>query len=214
MWTEDSILNTYHARTSCGDIFQAFCNALGEHCEQRRMKYTKSKPKIVFNDSKVQIVLTFNSSRSNMAGRYVAVELGVVIDDLEWNNERKKHGKNPSSVLNNFSIFSKKLEGVPPGTIRIENVFGEQLERTEENSESEFRYNKNFNVYGIDQQKFKTLIDFLDSKVFTWSSQIHDADKMKELIENVGNWGRPFIEEHNFKEYIQFKHPKLLNLER
>jgi hypothetical protein len=94
--------------------------------------------------------------------------------------------------LNNFSLFSKKLENVPKGTIRIENIFGEQLERIEENSESEFRYNKNFNIYAIDQNRFKILIDFLDSKVFSWSSQIHEYNKIKELIENVGGWGRSF----------------------
>jgi hypothetical protein len=82
MWPEESILNRYNEYTPCGDIFQAFCNALGQYYERKGMKYSKSRPKIVFNESSIEIELTFNSSRSNMPGRYVAVEPGVSIYDL------------------------------------------------------------------------------------------------------------------------------------
>lgn len=212
MWSENSILNRQNEHIACGDIFQAFCDALGNHYEKSGMKYYKSKPTIVYKDSKVQIELTFNSSRSNMPGKYVAVELGASIQDLEWNKERQKNGKDEASVLNNFTLFSKKLDNVPKGTIQIENVFGERLERNEQHADSEFRYNKNFNAYGIDYTKFKILTNFLDSKVFIWSNYLHEHDKMKELIANVGSWGKMFTKTDDFREYIRYKYPDLEEL--
>lgn len=209
MWTEDSILNRQNEYTACGDIFQAFCDELGNHYEKLGMKYSKSRPKITYKDSKVQIELTFNSSRSNIPGKYVAVELGVSIQDLEWNIERNKNGKDKMSVLNNFSLFSKRLDNVPIGTIQIENVFGERLERIEENVDAEFRHNNNFNVYGINHEKYKILTDFLDSKVFIWSEYLHEHDKIKELIENLGSWGKMFTKTDNFRKYIKYKYSDL-----
>ncbi len=201
MWKENSILNTYNERTRPAEIFQAFCNELGKYYGSMGMTYSKSRPKITLDNQRVRIELTFNSSRSNTPGRSVMVELGVSVTDLELDKSKP--------VFNNFTLFSKKLNSDIKGTIIIENVFGEQRQRVEENSESEFRYNKNFNIYGITPDGFETLIDFLNTHVFNWSIDLFETSKVKSLIDELGSWGRNFSNKEMLLLFLEKRHPKI-----
>ncbi len=201
MWEENSILYTYNERTRPAEIFQAFCDELGKHYQKKGMKYFRSGPRIVLDTKRNKIVLTFNSSRSNTPGRSVMIELGVFIFDLELDS------KNP--VFNSFTMFSKKLDTEEQGRIIIENLVGEQITRKEENVESEFRYNKNFKVYGLSENGFQQVISFLDGKVFAWSEDLYDTVKVKVLIEELGSWGRNFTNKEMLTQFLAMQHPTI-----
>ncbi|WP_207428784.1 hypothetical protein [Pedobacter sp. SYSU D00535] len=211
MWKDDSILYNYSEETPCAHIFQAFCDELGLYYEAKGCKYTPSKSKITYQDENIKLVIGFSSSRTNTPGEHVAVAFGVSLHFLEFDKMRKKRGeKVHHGVIGDMTLLSKRLEGAPWGTIIIENVFGDRIERVEKDSEAEFRYNNYFNVYGIDVEKFKKVISFLDSHIFVWIKHILEENKVKELIQTTGAWGRWSINNDNFKEFLTLKYPNLV----
>ncbi|MCR9253950.1 MAG: hypothetical protein NXI20_26300 [bacterium] len=75
--------------------------------------------------------------------------------------------------------------------------------------ESEFRYNKNFNVYGLTENGFRQVISFLDGKVFAWSEDLYDTEKVKLLIEGLGSWGRNFTSKEMLTQFLAKQHPTI-----
>lgn len=198
MWDKNSILTNYNPSTPCADIFEAFCDELGKYYVKKGMKYSKSVPEIIFDNNRLRIELSFNSARFNTPGQTVMVELGVSIIDLELDK------KEP--VFNNFTLFSKKLKNAEPGTIRVESIFGEQTERKETNKEAEFRFSNCFNIYAIDLMQFKQVTTFLDEHIFNWIEDIYEADKVAELIHNLGSWGRWFSNQQLIEQFLELRH--------
>jgi len=74
-WTEDSILTNQSDSTPPAEIFDAFCQAIGYYYQQKGYKYTKSRPKVKIETKDLFVEINFWSSRSNMAGSNVGLEI-------------------------------------------------------------------------------------------------------------------------------------------
>jgi len=74
-WTEDSILTNQSEHTPPAEIFDAFCQAIGFYYQQKGYKYTKSRPKVKIESKDLFVEINFWSSRSNMAGSSVGLEI-------------------------------------------------------------------------------------------------------------------------------------------
>lgn len=209
-WATDSLLNGDISFVRPAELFRAFCDELGNYFQSKGLKYRKSRPLITFEDEEVKIDIGFSSSKSNTRGEWVAVELGVNIYWKELLRVRELRGeKGYGGVIGDMSIFSKRLDNEESGTIVIQNIFGEVIKRKEDNSESEFRYNKNFNIQGITNDKFQKVIDFFETKILNWATDIRDEEKVKSLIINAGSWGRWALNSGNFKSFLEMKYPAL-----
>ena len=209
-WATDSLLNGDVSSVRPAVLFKAFCDELGNYFQSKGLKYRKSRPLITLEHERVRVDIGFSSSRSNMQGEWVAVELGVNIYWKELLKARELKGeKGYGGVIGDMSIFSKRLDNEEPGTIVIQNIFGEVIKRKEANSESEFRYNKNFNIHGITTDRFQKVIDFFETKILNWATDIDDEEKVKNLIMNTGSWGRWELNSGNFKAFLEMKYPAL-----
>ncbi len=74
-WKKDSILNNYNSNTKPSEIFKEVCDLIGNYYTKKGWKYSKSRPKIIYNNSDLTIEINFWSSRSNMAGSFVHLEI-------------------------------------------------------------------------------------------------------------------------------------------
>ena len=68
---------------------------------------------------------------------------------------------------------------------RINQIYGDVLEREDEyTSESEIKDNHYCNIYGIDEFKFKMIIEFIDQKIISWFRKLMTKEGIMELTEN------------------------------
>jgi hypothetical protein len=74
-WTENSILTNQNDTTPPGEIFDEFCQAIGYYYQQKGYKYTRSRPKVKIESRDLFVEINFWSSRSNMAGSSVGLEI-------------------------------------------------------------------------------------------------------------------------------------------
>lgn len=74
-WTENSILTNQSDTTPPAEIFDAFCQAIGFYYQQKGFKYIKSRPKVKIESKDLFVEINFWSSRSNMAGSSVGLEI-------------------------------------------------------------------------------------------------------------------------------------------
>jgi hypothetical protein len=74
-WTEDSILTNQSGNTPPAEIFDAFCQAIGFYYQQKGYKFTKKRPKVKLESKDLFLEINFWSSRSNMAGCSVGLEI-------------------------------------------------------------------------------------------------------------------------------------------
>jgi hypothetical protein len=210
-WTTDSLFNKDISSAKPAEIFKAFCDELGNYFNIKGLNYRKSKRIITFEDNEVKIDIGFNSSRSNMRGQWIGVELGINIYWKELVRLQELRGeKVHGGVIGDISIFSKRLGNEEPGTIVIQNIFGEVIKRTEENSEAEFRYNKAFNIHGLTAENFQKIIDFFETNILNWSRDIRDEEKVRQLIVSTGTWGRWMLNSGNFKRFLELRYPALV----
>jgi hypothetical protein len=74
-WTENSILTNQNDTTPPGEIFDEFCQAIGYYYQQKGYKYTRSRPRVKIESRDLFVEINFWSSRSNMAGSSVGLEI-------------------------------------------------------------------------------------------------------------------------------------------
>jgi hypothetical protein len=74
-WTENSILTNQSDTTPPSEIFDEFCQAIGYYYQQKGYKYTRSRPKVKIETKDLFVEINFWSSRSNMAGSSVGLEI-------------------------------------------------------------------------------------------------------------------------------------------
>jgi len=74
-WTENSILTNQSENTPPAEIFDEFCQAIGYYYQQKGYKYNKSRPKVKIESKDLFVEINFWSSRSNMAGSSVGLEI-------------------------------------------------------------------------------------------------------------------------------------------
>ncbi|MCG8573629.1 MAG: hypothetical protein MI810_02000 [Flavobacteriales bacterium] len=184
---EDSVLNKYSEYTPCKDIFQAVCDEIGQYYVDKGGKYARSRPKITFKNADLKIEITFWSSGYNIPGEYVNLEMIPSIYSLELVKKAKEEGeKIKGHILSFMDVFTERWDDKPKGSKLIINAFGERLERVDEyNSKTEIKYNKSVNVYGITEEKFESLIHFIDSRITHWIESIHQPKNIQFFLDKL-----------------------------
>ena len=74
-WPHNSILNNQSAKVPTSDIFAAYCGAIGNYYSSRGFTFIKSRPKIRYETEDLFFDMHFWSSRKNIAGSYVDMEI-------------------------------------------------------------------------------------------------------------------------------------------
>jgi len=208
-WAKNPLLNNPSATAPCKDVFQAVCDELGAHYEQRGFKYSRSRPKIVYKDKEVKLEICFWSSHSNTPGQYVNLEILPNFYSLQLAKQSRIKG----FLFGHTAIFNEKYTD-DNRKIKEMQIFGDVLERTDADSyESVIRHNHNCNVFGLDHAKFNKIIEFIDSRILPWIDKIKTEKGTLELLENPTKARISSLSgkgtNSDFVEYVKTKFPEV-----
>lgn len=155
MWMKDSVLYNCSKHTSTREIFQAVCDELGRYYGKEGKKYARSNHTIKWKGKHLKYQIKFNSSRYNLQGDYVCMEIVTNIWALSTEGMERK------GILD-FETW----RGVPADgsdKITIVNIDGEIEEREpEEWEEPGVIYSRTCNIYKIDLNLFDKIIRYID----------------------------------------------------
>jgi hypothetical protein len=176
----NKILYTYTKNTPCKEIFQAVCDEIGAHYETiKGFKYARARPKITFKNKDLKLEISFWSSGYNMPGDYVLLEIIPQIYSVQQLKE--KVSKKP--LFWNTGFFFHPLVTDNQSLVRFNNIF----EPTTESQEPQWGEpliidTWRCNVYAINDEKFKKLIDFIGQKIIVWLDRLSSEAGIEELL--------------------------------
>ena len=180
-WTDNKTLIEYSKYKPCQEIFQAVCDEIGKHYEKQGFKYSRSRPKITIKDKIFKVEICFWSSRSNIPGEYVNLE---ILPNF-YSNQLIKEKKSKGFLFGHTGLFYHQYTNNPK-QIKVRQIFGDEMGRIDEYStESVIIDNNNCNVYGIDEAKFNKIIAFIDNKIIVWIAKLKTEKGILELLENA-----------------------------
>ena len=209
-WENESVLNNYDENTPSKLIFNATLEEFARYFEPLGGKYLKSKKIIQFEREGILLNIGFNSSRSNMSGNWIAVELGISFFYKQFIVDNQLH---TGLLLGDLDLFSKRLVSRPNGTMIIRKIIGEDIERVEEHGmEAEERLGKVFNCYNLSTSDFLKVVSFLECEVLVWLNRVRNRANLESLINCAGNGAKWSLSNSNFKRYLQLEFPDLIDL--
>ncbi len=180
-WTDNKILLEYSKHTPCQEIFQGVCDELGKHYETKGFKYSRSRPKLTIEKGNIKLVIAFWSSRSNIPGDWVNLE---ILPNF-YSKQLAKTSDSKGFLFGHTGLFYHKYTDNPK-QILVKQIFGGELERIDEYSnESKIIESNSCNVYGIDKEKFDLIVQFLDNKIVPWASKLATEEGILELLTNA-----------------------------
>lgn len=204
-WTDNKTLLEYTQYTSCQDIFQAVCNEIGKHYQNIGFKYSHSRPKLIIENEKLKLEICFWSSRSNMSGESVGLEILPSFYSKQLKNGRKIK----VFLFGHTGIFYHKYKD-DKSQIRVNQIFGDILDRIDEYThESEMIDNNYCNVFGLDKEKFDKIITFIDTKILQWFTKIQTEEGILEFLQNANSTRISAIYGNGFIEYIHLNFPNI-----
>ncbi len=204
-WADNEILLTYSRYSSCGDIYQAVCDEIGKHYVQLGWKYARSRPAITYKDKHIKVVIGFSSSGSNTPGDSVLLQILPVFYSIQMIIK----GQHASGLLlGHTDLFYHKYMDDDSRQIKVISVFGEEYNRIgREGEESKLIESGVCNVYGLDEEKFKKIIGFIDAKIIVWIDKIKTEKGILELTENSSETRKHSLRARNtngeFVEYVK-----------
>ena len=179
-WTDNEIILHQRSTMPSADLFQAVCDEIGKHYIPKGFKYSRSRPKISLKDKQIKLEITFWSSRSNIPGRHINLE---ILPNF-YSVELAKANKTKGFLFGHTAIFSHKYSENPK-LQQVISIFGDVMEReVEYTRESEIRYYNSCNIYDINEFKFKRILEFIDEKIIPWFDKLKTIDGVLELTEN------------------------------
>lgn len=208
-WTDNKTLLEYSKYTACQDIFQAVCNELGKHYETKGFKYSRSRPKLTIDKDNIKLVIAFWSSRSNTPGDWVNLE---ILPNF-YSKQLAKTSVIKGFLFGHTGLFYHKYTDNPK-QILVKQIFGGELERFDEYSkESKIIESNNCNVYGINKEKFDSIVKFIDDKILPWTSKLTTEEGIIELLNNASPtrvWSlNGKSSNSDFIEYVQLNFPNI-----
>lgn len=201
---KDSILWNPTAYTPSKEIFQAVCDCIGSHYETLGFKYTRSRPKIKLKGPELSLEITFWSSRSNMAGDYVKLEMvGTLYSKTLATLDKEKGNKQKGLLLSHSDFWSKLNTANPPGTISnygLDNtlVFREKKRRTY----AVDNYICKCNIFGIDETGLNQIIQYLNRIFIEPSQRLATAEGIHTFLQSIPPKSKLGGENNRFKTYI------------
>jgi hypothetical protein len=180
-WTENKTLLEYSKYTPCHEIFQALCDELGKYYEVKGFKYARSRPKLTIEKDNIKLVIAFWSSRSNTPGEWVNLE---ILPNF-YSKQLAKTSDIKGFLFGHTGLFCHKFTDNPK-QILVKQIFGGELERFDKYSnESKIIESNNCNIYGIDKEKFDSILKFIDNKILPWLSKLAIEEGILELLTNA-----------------------------
>ncbi|MDP4147703.1 MAG: hypothetical protein Q8936_25095 [Bacillota bacterium] len=204
-WDEDSVLNKYTEYTPCKDIFQAVCNEIGKYYEEKGFNYSKSRSKITYKNKFIKLEIGLWSSSYNMLGKDVTLEIIPSFFSLGLANKDKESGKKSKGYLFGYpEIFFYSIPNRKPGTVIVKRILNETIERFEEwSSESVLKIGHTCNIYGITEDDFIKIVNFIDNEIIKYIEVFEDVRKMKQFIMNSDFERINYLTKSRLKEYIE-----------
>lgn len=215
-WTKNEIILNQRPTMASSDLFQAVCDELGNYYSEKGFKYSKSRPKIVYKDKELKLEICFWSSRSNTSGRHVTLEIIPSFYSIEIikNGTSTISSKIAKGLLISKTALFMHNHNVGDNIQRLRQIYGETLLQEDGAYGSNImRYNSICNIYGIDEVKFKAIIEFIDTKVLPWIDKLKTEEGIRELINDrpKGVYSSLLGEGSNsdFLVYSEMKFPEL-----
>jgi hypothetical protein len=167
-WTTNKILVNHNENTPCKDIFQAVCDEIGAYyVSTKGFKYTSSRPKLVLELGEKKLEIAFFSTRTNVQGKWVALQIIPT-----FYAKSSKNADNPKGILRGYpDLFYHPTDEMPP-KMTINHIYGEVEYNTESwLTESVIRDYHACEVYGLNEEKFRKILTFIDSKIIAQFEQ-------------------------------------------
>jgi hypothetical protein len=161
-WTTNKILLNHNENTPCNDIFQAACDEIGAYyVREKGFKYTPSRPKLVLQKGDIKLEIAFFSTRTNVQGKWVTLQIMPQIFA-----KSAKNAENPKGILLGYpDIFYHPTDEMPP-KMTIHHIYGEVEYNTESwITESVIRDYHACELYGLTEEKFSKILGFIDGKI-------------------------------------------------
>jgi hypothetical protein len=179
--TENKTVFEKARNANCSVVFQAVCDELGKYYIEKGFKYSASRPKITFQDDWFKLEINFWSSKSNIPGEYVCLEILPYF----YSKHLIKTLKTKGLLFGHTSLFYKKTNN-DPNKVTIQQIFGGEIERIEKNNkESLIIQNHTCNVSGINEEKFNKIIEFIDSKILVWIDKLKTEKGLLEFLADI-----------------------------
>ncbi|NOU74273.1 hypothetical protein GC098_23235 [Paenibacillus sp. LMG 31458] len=212
-WEENSVLNNYSPDTPCQNIFQAVCDEIGSYYSSKGFQYARSRPKITYKDQEIKLEISFWSSARNIPGDYILLEIIPSFYSIQLiRNEKVKKQKSKSNgyILGHPAIFVHALSDRNSGTVKIKQIFGEELERFERSDlDAVLKLNNACNVYGLTIEQFEKILDFIDTQIISYLDVLKNYDKLIQFIENSNKERCYYLNNSNIQEYIEITFPTM-----
>jgi len=194
-------------------IFQSICDELGKHYMAKGFKYIKSKQKIVYGNQQLKLEIKFLSNKYNKAGEWVSLEILPGFYSMEISKINKSTGH----LFGDISTFYKKNENHNPNLVIVQKIFGEKIERFEENSTESYLIESNkCNVYAIDEKQFDMLVNFIDSKILTVFELLKTKSGIINFLQSASLYRKSMLSgelskdgQSEFIDYVNFMFPDL-----
>ncbi len=104
-WENDSILYSKSPYVPTKDIFQAVCNEIGRYYHGKEIQYLKSKKELKWKGFNLWCKLGFWSSRSNIRGEWVNLEIVTSLFATDLSDMERKGVLNFGMRPKNFNVY-------------------------------------------------------------------------------------------------------------
>ncbi|MBD10026.1 MAG: hypothetical protein CMC68_04610 [Flavobacteriaceae bacterium] len=114
-WKNDSILKNYNDETKPSDIFKEVCDLVGDYYSEMGWKYYGSRPKIKRESNDLIVEINFLSSRSNMSGSYIQLEILPYVSSKKLKKWIKENDIGRNSFIyapKNYSFRNNNVYGI------------------------------------------------------------------------------------------------------
>ncbi len=187
-WTENEILLNQRPTMQSRELFQAVCDELAKYYVKKGFKYTRSKPAITYQDKEIKLQIGFSSSRSNISGSHVVLEI----------------------LPNIYTINPEKRI--------LKQIFGEILEfEPSSENDTAVEENHNCNIWNIDEHKFKKILEFINESILPMIDMVKGEDGIIKFLEDKPKYIYPSLKGENvnsdFVPFCNLKFPDL-NIEQ
>ena len=177
-WKKDSILNTFDEDTKPSEIFKEICDSIGNYYTKKGWKYSRSRPKIVYNNNDLTVEINFWSSSSNAAGSYVNLEILPYVSSKKLKKWIKENQVGRNQFIyspKKYSFRNKNIYGIS------ENEFSSLLSQIDNFIEKELNIDDN-------EEFIERIIQNLEECIldnFVCYLAMKNDKRVFDLIENV-----------------------------
>jgi hypothetical protein len=209
-----SVLANPSRHTDCSEIFQSVCDELGEYYQKQGFKYARSGPHLTIKSGDIKLKLAFWSSRSNISGESVLLEIIPSFESVSLTKQLSKTTRENGFLFGHTVVFQKYEYCEKDCDVIVRYPFKAELKRSDPNYKNLVKYNNTINVYGITTDNFVRLVNYINQHVLSVIDVLQDEARLylylKELPEFIVR--DIFIDKRvnsKLPEYLQLKFPGL-----